>query len=178
MPLFWSFVQMLYCPTEKEMHYDLGRPEQMFLDVNIREVSLAHWGVPKCTRWHCSWLPWTLINHAAQNSSFLLNADWVVTLEKQGDVHLPYILVLSLSLLISFSHLKILLTIGVTNASCFPVWIISIVLPVVTFLLITKQEADVEAINTAHYLDKNLSWQQFTLELPSQMQESVCDLIK
>lgn len=102
----------------------------------------------------------------------------MVTLEKQGDVHLPYILVLSLSLLISFSHLKILLTIGVTNASCFPVWIISIVLPVVTFLLITKQEADVEAINTAHYLDKNLSWQQFTLELPSQMQESVCDLIK
>lgn len=45
MPLLGFFVQMLYCPTEKEMHCALGRPEQMFLDVNIRQVSLAHWGV-------------------------------------------------------------------------------------------------------------------------------------
>lgn len=49
---------------------------------------------------------------------------------------------------------------------------------VVTFILTTKQEADAEAINTARYLDKNLTWQQFTLKSPSQMQESACDLIK
>lgn len=49
---------------------------------------------------------------------------------------------------------------------------------VVTFLFTTKQEADVVAIDTAYYLDKNLTWQQFALELPSQIQESVCDLIK
>lgn len=49
---------------------------------------------------------------------------------------------------------------------------------VVTFLFTTKQEADVVVIDTAHYLDKNLTWQQFTLELRSLMQQSVCDLIK
>lgn len=40
----------------------------------------------------------------------------------------------------------------------------------VTFLFTIEQEADVAAIDIAHYLDKNLTWQQFTLELPSQMQ--------
>lgn len=96
MPLFCSFVQMLYSPTEKEMRYALGRPEQMFLDVNIREVSLAHWGVLKCARWPCS-LPWPLTNHSAQNSSFLLNVAWLNTLEKRRCAFTLYLSPLSLS---------------------------------------------------------------------------------
>lgn len=72
--------------------------------INIREVSLAQWGVLKCTRGHCSWLPWTLTNHATQNFSFLLNVGWLVTPEKTGRSTLTlHLSLLSLSFNIIFT---------------------------------------------------------------------------
>lgn len=163
---FWSVVHMLYCPTEKEMPCGLRRPIQMSLDITGESGLLASSEVHQlalvlaCLDLTSITQPW---------NSFLLNTDQLISLLKWRGILWSYIFILSdfFFNIIFLSHEFFCLLeqmIPVASHS----WYCLLFYLVVIFLFTTKQEADVVTIDAADYLDKNLTWHQFMLELPSQ----------